>query len=189
MNSTRREILSRALKGTVLTLSVGVGQSVLSLTPRQARASGRPLLKLNAEQAGNIETLGEALLPGSAELGLVAFIDHQLAADPNDALLIAKYFEIPPPYADFYFKGLSAAAALAQRMFNGPLATLDSRQLHSLIERMARADEVVDGFATFLFYLCLRSDAVDVVYGTPEGFRKLDLPYMAHILPPESWHD
>ena len=38
-----------------------------------------------------------------------------------------------------------------------------------------------------LFYVCLRSDAVDVVYGTPEGFRKLNIPYMEHILPPEGW--
>ena len=27
----------------------------------------------------------------------------------------------------------------------------------------------------------------DVVYGTPEGFKKLGVPYMEHILPPEGW--
>ena len=32
-----------------------------------------------------------------------------------------------------------------------------------------------------------RSDAVDVVYGTPEGFAKLGVPYMPHIMPPTSW--
>jgi hypothetical protein len=26
-----------------------------------------------------------------------------------------------------------------------------------------------------------------VVYGTVEGFAKLNIPYMPHILPPEGW--
>jgi hypothetical protein len=47
---------------------------------------------------------------------------------------------------------------------------------------------VVDGFPIFLFFMCLRSDAVDVVYGTPAGFEKLNIPYMQHILPPEGWN-
>jgi hypothetical protein len=38
-----------------------------------------------------------------------------------------------------------------------------------------------------LFYFALRSDAVDVVYGTIEGFRKLNVPYMPHIVPPRRW--
>jgi len=31
----------------------------------------------------------------------------------------------------------------------------------------------------------VRSDAVDVVYGTVEGFERLGVPYMPHILPPD----
>lgn len=38
-----------------------------------------------------------------------------------------------------------------------------------------------------LFYFALRSDAVDVVYGTVEGFQKLGIPYMPHIAPPRNW--
>ena len=38
-----------------------------------------------------------------------------------------------------------------------------------------------------LFYLLARSDAVDAVYGTPEGFERLGIPYMAHIAPPRAW--
>ena len=38
-----------------------------------------------------------------------------------------------------------------------------------------------------LFYMMVRSDAVDVVYGTKEGFDKLNVPYMAHIMPEEKW--
>jgi hypothetical protein len=38
-----------------------------------------------------------------------------------------------------------------------------------------------------LFYMMVRSDAVDVVYGTKEGFDQLNVPYMAHIMPRERW--
>jgi hypothetical protein len=38
-----------------------------------------------------------------------------------------------------------------------------------------------------LFWFVLRSDAVDVVYGTKEGVERLGLPYMAHIEPPSRW--
>jgi hypothetical protein len=33
----------------------------------------------------------------------------------------------------------------------------------------------------------LRNDAIDVVYGTVEGFARLSVPYMPHILPQRSW--
>jgi hypothetical protein len=33
----------------------------------------------------------------------------------------------------------------------------------------------------------LRSDAVDVVYGTVEGYESLGIPYMAHIAPDRRW--
>jgi len=36
-------------------------------------------------------------------------------------------------------------------------------------------------------YLVLRSDAVDVVYGTEEGYQALGIPYMAHIAPLKRW--
>jgi hypothetical protein len=32
-------------------------------------------------------------------------------------------------------------------------------------------------------YFVLRSDAVDVVYGTMEGYESLGVPYMPHIVP------
>ncbi len=36
-------------------------------------------------------------------------------------------------------------------------------------------------------YLVTRSDAVDVVYGTMEGYESLGIPYMAHIVPERRW--
>ena len=36
-------------------------------------------------------------------------------------------------------------------------------------------------------YLVLRSDALDVVYGTMDGYESLGVPYMPHIAPVERW--
>ena len=36
-------------------------------------------------------------------------------------------------------------------------------------------------------YMVLRSDAVDVVYGTMEGYEALGIPYQAHIAPEKRW--
>ena len=36
-------------------------------------------------------------------------------------------------------------------------------------------------------YAVLRADAVDVVYGTMEGYQALGIPYMAHIAPDRRW--
>jgi hypothetical protein len=36
-------------------------------------------------------------------------------------------------------------------------------------------------------YLILRSDAVDVVYGTMDGYANLGIPYMPHIAPSKRW--
>ena len=40
-----------------------------------------------------------------------------------------------------------------------------------------------------VFYMAVRSDAVDVVYGTESGFEELGLPYLAHISPPSHGPD
>ena len=76
---------------------------------------------------------------------------------------------------------------MAQRSAGKPLVRLEPASLEQLIREMSRPGAVFEDFPVFLFYLCLRSDAVDVVYGTPEGFKRLNVPYMQHILPPENW--
>ena len=40
--------------------------------------------------------------------------------------------------------------------------------------------------ASYMLFV-LRADALDVTYGTPEGFEALDTPYMAHIMPEKPW--
>lgn len=188
MNLTRRAVLDKALKSSVLCLGFSVGGVTMMLTPEQARAQQVTLRTLKPDQVKTLEALAEGMVPGSVKLGVTHFVDHQLSADPGDCLLIAKYLQAPVPYAGFYATGLKVADGMAQRTAGKPLAGLDAAALEGLILQMSKPGTVVDGFPIFLFYLCLRSDAVDVVYGTPQGFEKLNVPYMQHILPPENWN-
>jgi hypothetical protein len=180
--------VGRAVKGSLLCLTFNLGGASILLTPEQALAQNLPLSKLSDVQARRLNLLAEAVLPGSSEQGVVHFIDHQLNSDPNEALLIAKYFQVPLPYLNFYAKGIDVAAAMAERSIGKPIDDLNAEQVQQLVTEMSAPGAVVDQFPIFLFYMCLRSDAVDVVYGTPEGFKKLNVPYMEHILPPEGWN-
>ncbi|MEJ8566114.1 gluconate 2-dehydrogenase subunit 3 family protein [Elongatibacter sediminis] len=188
MKITRRSLVDRALKGSLLALTFKVGGASLLLTPAEARAQDVPLQKLSAEQARRLGVLAEGMVPGSEELGVVHFLDHQLNADPNEALLIAKYFQVAPPYLNFYARGLEVANGMSQSATGKSIEELDAAALEQLIASMAPPGTVVEEFPIFLFYLCLRSDAIDVVYGTPDGFARLNVPYMQHIMPPEGWN-
>ena len=43
------------------------------------------------------------------------------------------------------------------------------------------------GPAGAFVYTVLRNDAIDVVYGTMEGYAALGIPYMPHIAPTKRW--
>lgn len=188
MSEQRREFLKRSAVGMALTLAYSVGGSVISMTPGEAHAKGVSLRVLNKAEAGLLGRLAEAMVPGAIKAGVVHFIDHQLGVDPDDALLIAKYFQVMPPYTDFYRNGLKAVESFAQSTHKSGLQALDDAALDTLVGEFSRPGTKAEGVDLFLFYLCLRSDAVDVVYGTPRGFEALNVPMMAHILPPEGWN-
>lgn len=185
---SRRTVLDRLLKGSALTLSFRLGGASLLLTPGEARARSLPLRNLDANQVAILEQLGEAILPGATAKGLGHFVDHQLGVAPDDCLLIAKYFQVEPPYRLFYSAGLAAAEKLAGQLAGKPLRELGAEDMRELLVAMSKEGATDGEVSLFLFYLCLRSDAVDVVYGTPEGFRELNVPYLEHILPPEGWN-
>jgi hypothetical protein len=148
------------------------------LTPAAARAAGEPYRLFNPDQVRTLELLGEALVPGSKKAGLAHFIDIQLSGPAADSLLMIKYLGVNPPFTPFYASGLAAAAAAAARAADMP----------SLLQALAK-DDIRDwnGPPAPLFYFVLRNDAIDVVYGTTEGFESLGVPYMAHIPPPSGW--
>lgn len=186
-NFSRRTFVDRALRSSLLSLSFRVGSTVLLLTPQEARARDLPLHNLDSDQAWQLEQLGETVVPGSAESGLVHFIDHQLGVTADDCFLMCKYFQLTEPYKKFYVSGLSSVATAARQYLGKPFELLDETDLTRLIREISRPGTLIDEFPVFLFYLCLRSDAVDIVYGTPDGFDKLNVPYMEHIMPPDGW--
>ena len=145
--------------------------------------------QLSEREARTLEHLAEGLLPGATEAGVIHFIDNQLGVSADDCMLIAKYFEVTPPYAQFYRAGVNACDLLAKRRFKTEVHRLSPENLVEFLQVIGNPETPVeDGYPLSLFYLCLRSDAVDVVYGTPQGFEKLNVPYMAHIMPPEGWN-
>ncbi len=185
---SRREFIAQASVGAALLLTFTLDGCERTLSPAQARAAAIPLRALDAQEASVLESLGEALLPGSAQAGLAQYVDHQLAGDPADSLLMIQYLRVDPPYMGFYRAGLTAAREASLRDFGKPPAELDPQQRTALLTRMA-AGEIRDwkGPPAPLFFFVLRSDAVDVTYGTPAGFDALGIPYMPHIMPPRQW--
>lgn len=174
--------------GGGLILVAGAGGALVLMTPREARDSRAGLRALSQDEGRTMEALGETLLPGAREAGILHFVDSQLAAAPADSLLILRYFDWPPPYADFYKGGLAALDGLSRVMTGRRFAALTAAKAAEVVGAMASGQaKAWQGPPAQLFYMCARSDAVDVVYGTLEGFQKLGVPYMAHIEPDEKW--
>lgn len=187
----RRIFLARHGRAAGLGLvAAGSGALAQLVAPRIARATGVTLRTLSKSQAVTLEALGEALLPGARDAGIAHFVDHQLSADAADSLLMLRYLDWPAPYAPFYASGLSALDALALARHQQSFDQLDGSAAARLIGEMSRPGPSPAGWQgvpASLFYFAVRADAVDVVYGTQEGFERLGVPYMAHIVPPGKW--
>lgn len=181
----RRTVLKAGLAAT---FAYTVGGTTMMLTPREARARDAALRVLSSDQAEAFAALGDGLAPGADEAGMAHYLDVQLSLPRDESLLMIRNFDVPPPWTDFYLGGLEALESAARGQFKRPLIELDEVQMEELIGKLF-ADELSDwtGPPASLFYLVLRSDAVDVTYGTEAGFERLDIEYLAHIRPPEAW--
>jgi hypothetical protein len=177
--ASRRQFLYRGS----LVLAFSAGGALLSLTPAQARARALPFELLKAPEVAALETVAEALVPGAREAGISHFLDHQLAAAPGDSLLMLKYLGIPPAgHLGFYRGALDNLDVQSQRLFDAPA------QARQLATAMA-ADNIPgwQGAPASLFFFTLRSDCVDVVYGTAAGFAAIDMPHRPHLPAPAPW--
>jgi hypothetical protein len=182
----RRDFIKGAAIGA-LTFTVG-GVEIL-LTTREARAQNVPFRLLKVNEAETIEALGETLVPGARAAGVAHFIDQQLSVPPGEALLEARILNVRPPYASFYRAAISAVDTASKALNNGRTFTeLSPSEQHDFVDAMRQNKvESWQGPSGSLVYMLLRSDAVDVVYGTVEGYEALGIPYMPHIAPDKRW--
>lgn len=116
-------------------------------------------------EAAQLDALGDALVPGSRAGGLSRYIDRYVSVTPADSLLTLRYLNVEPPYGDFYRESLRRLGAY--------------RDVGEAVNRLAETEP--------LFYFALRSDALDVAYGTMAGFETLRIPYLPHIAPRVPW--
>jgi hypothetical protein len=182
----RRVFNQGALLGA---LAFVVGGVETLLMPRQAYAQSVPLRTLKADEAKTLGALGETLVPGARTAGVVQFVDQQISIPPEEALLEARILNVRPPYANFYRAAIGAIEAASKARNGGRgFAELSAEEQHSFVDLMRQ--NKIDGWqgpAGGFVYALMRADAVDVVYGTMEGYAALGVPYMPHIAPTRSW--
>lgn len=170
----RRHLLSRS---TTAGFFVIAGKW-LWLSPQEAEARAFKPQILTPDQCKALSALGDALVPGAAAGGIAAYIDLQLQAG-DASLLIGKYLGVDTSAQPGFYR---AAADNVTAM------TDESTSMQSFIAGMS-ADSLsiwAGPPASYVLFV-LRADALDVVYGTPEGFDALGIPYMAHIKPEKPW--
>ena len=187
MTSVNRRLV---LKGAALgALAYTVGGAEVLLSPREALAQGVPLKVLSPDERIALEALGETLLPGARDAGLAHYVDQQLGAPPSEALLIARAVGVMPPYVNFYRSGLASLDAVSQKAHGAKFAALPQDKRNELVEQLRQKNP--EGWSapppSPFFYFVSRADAVDVYYGTVEGFARLGIPYMPHIAPLRRW--
>jgi hypothetical protein len=184
-NIGRRGFVKSATLGA-LAFSVG-GVEVL-LTPNQARARNVPFRMLDGHQGETLEALGETLVPKAREAGIAHYIDQQLSVPPHESLLQARIFNFRPPFAECYRNTIVTIDDSSRKSFGKEFAQLTAKDQREFVDRM-RQNKIEDwkGKPAALAYAVLRADAVDVVYGTMEGYKALGIPYMAHIAPEKRW--
>jgi hypothetical protein len=195
MDAMERRVFLKGAGMGVLAFTVGGAQ--VMMTPGAARAQGVPFRLLKAAEAETLEALGETLVPGARQAGVAHFIDQQVSVPPGEALLEARQLNVRPPFVNFYRAVIGAVDKASAARHGRPLGALATPDRRDFVDLMRQ--NKIDGWqgppgpprppsppGSFA-YLVLRSDALDVVYGTMEGYESLGVPYMAHIAPVERW--
>src|SRR6202162_576235 len=177
------------VKGATLgALAFTVGGAEIIMAPGEARARNVPFRLLDAHQAETLEALGQTLVPQAREAGIAHFIDQQLSVPPHEALLQARIFNFRPPFAEFYRATIVTVDDCSRRIFGRDFAQLSAADQREFVDRMRQNKiEGWTGRPGAAVYAVLRADAVDVVYGTMEGYEALGIPYMPHIPPEKRW--
>jgi len=186
MDAMERRVFLKGASMGALAFTVG-GVEVL-ITPGEARARAVPYRSLGAEEAETIEALGEALVPGAREAGIAHFIDQQVSVTASEALLEARIVNIKPPFINFYRAAIAGVDKASTSRSGKRFAALSPSEQHDFIDQLRQNKiEGWQGPPPGQVYFVLRSDAVDVVWGTMEGYESLGVPYLPHIAPDKRW--
>jgi hypothetical protein len=168
-------------------LAVAAATPLALFDPRAARAQGMPFKVLAPDEVTTIEALSDALVPGARDAGVSHYIDHELAS-PSPRLML-RFAQLRGPMPPYYHGALAAFAAAVTAQGSGSFSSLSPDAQHTIIEAL-RTGAIKPWDATVappVFYGMMRNDGVDVVYGSVEGFKNLDIPYMPHIMPKATW--
>ena len=184
-NMGRRGFVKGATLGA---LAFTVGGVEMLMAPREAKARGVPFRLLDAHQGDTLEALGETLVPQARESGVAHFIDQQLSVPAQESLLQARILNFRPPFAEFYRAAIVSVDGASRTMFGKDFAQASAADQRAFVDQMRQNKiEGWTGKPGALIYAVLRADAVDVVYGTMEGYEALGIPYMPHIPPEKRW--
>lgn len=171
---TRRHLLGSSL----VTASYLVLGERLTITAAEAVERGFTPEVLTRPQLNSIEAISEQLVPGSVGAGIAAYLDAQLRAR-DDSLLICKYLGVDVPAQVEFYQTLAG---------NLRKALTTERSTSELVSAMWSDTQANwEGPPSSYMLFILRADALDVTYGTPDGFERLGIPYMAHIMPEKPW--
>jgi Gluconate 2-dehydrogenase subunit 3 len=187
METVRRRAFMQGAAAGALAFTVG-GTEIL-LLPSEARAQQVPLKVLSADEASRLEAVVDAVVPGAREAGIAHFVDQQCSVPPHEALLNIRIANVRPPFVNFYRAALNEIDRQCNAAHNKPFAQLTAAEQLAFIGAM-RQGKHADWKGPPpqpAIYNAFRADGVDVVYGTVEGFERLGVPYMPHILPPARW--
>jgi hypothetical protein len=181
----RRSFMKGAAIGA---LAFSVGGIEQLLTPEQAHAQGVPLKVLSAAEAKSLEAGSETLVPGARDAGIANFIDQQCSVPPHEALLTLRIANARPPFVNFYRAALTEIDRQCTSQHGKSFAEMSAAEQREFINDMRQNKHAEwKGPPQGQIYGIFRDDAVDVVYGTVEGFERLGVPYMPHVLPTARW--
>ena len=146
----------------------------------------RPTDHLTSAQQAILSAMGNTLLPGADEAGIVAFIEHNLGlANPR---LFLKYRDLPLDPVAFYHGALNAIDELAISRYQTGFTMLSEPQQRAIVDLLIEGDPPDwHGPPANDVFTVLRMDAFDVHYGTPAGYERLDLQQHLHIAPENPW--
>ena len=183
---SRRDFVRQGTGALLLTFLVGGCEK--KMTPTEAVKAEVPLGTLTAREALKLGLLGEACVPGAKAAGIVPYVDHQLTGSIGDCMLMIKYLGVPAPFSGFYRGGLAGIEAAAQKRRSKEFSALTATERQAFVGDLAAGKlEGWQGPPQAFFHFVARTDAIDVTYGTEDGFASLGVPYMPHIAPPSNW--